>query len=208
MSWDDIIRRVLPPINGVQPHITGPAGRFGAGEAEGRQDPSSILHGGVDFNYIGGQTSRLNRSNPVLRSPVDGIVVNAGQGTVGRIAIRDKNGFIHEILHTSAQHVTNGDPVVAGQIIGAPAPQVAPNPDKRSEADDGAQVRVLSRVNLSPASGDGPTLAPASAPPLLGVFSGQPMRDHPVWPSIFATDDRSSPDDDELYRRWRQWLDA
>jgi hypothetical protein len=36
MSWDDIMRRMLPPIGGVLPHITGPAGAFGAGEAEGR----------------------------------------------------------------------------------------------------------------------------------------------------------------------------
>ena len=94
--------------------------------------------------------------------------------------------------------------------VGAPAPQVTPIPGRRSEADGDAPVRVLSRVNLSPASasGDAPTLAPASAPPLLGIFSGQPMRDHPVWPSIFATDDRSSPDDDELYQRWRRWLEA
>ena len=73
MSWEDIMRRVLPPIGGVSPHITGPAGKYG------------------------GKTARLNLSHPALRSPVDGIVVNAGQGTAGRIAIRDKDGFVHEI---------------------------------------------------------------------------------------------------------------
>jgi hypothetical protein len=118
MSWEDVMRRVLPPIGGIQPHITGPAGAFGAGEPEGRRSPSSIPHGGVDFNYVGGQPNRLNKSNPAVRSPVDGVVVNAGQGSVGRIAIRDKDGFIHEVLHTAAQHVEIGDPVAAGQIIG------------------------------------------------------------------------------------------
>ena len=90
------------------------------------------------------------------------------------------------------------------------APLHAPDLGKRSEADDDAPVRVLSSrvVNASPASGDAPTLGPESAQPLLGIYSGKPMRDYPVWPSIFATDDRSSPDDDELYQRWRRFLDA
>jgi hypothetical protein len=43
---------------------------------------------------------------------------------------------------------------------------------------------------------------------LLGIFSGKPMPDYPVRPSIFDTDNRSSPDDDEPYQRWRRWLDA
>ena len=55
MSWDDIMRRMLPPIGGVLPHITGPAGAFGAGEAEGRGPGSSRPHKGVDVNYVGGQ---------------------------------------------------------------------------------------------------------------------------------------------------------
>jgi Peptidase family M23 len=118
MSWEDIMRRVLPPIGGVSPHITGPAGTYGAGLKEGRVPPSTIPHGGVDFNYFGGRTARLNLSHPALRSPVDGIVVNAGQGTMGRIAIRDKDGFVHEILHSDKRHVAIGDPVVAGQLIG------------------------------------------------------------------------------------------
>ncbi len=90
----------------------------------------------------------------------------------------------------------------------APAPQLTPSPGKRSEADDDVPVRVRSRVNASPASASGDAPPPASAPPLPGIFSGKPMRDYPVRPSIFATDDRSSPDDDELYQRWRRWLDA
>jgi hypothetical protein len=117
VSWEDIMRRVLPPIGSVSPHVTGP-GAYGAGVEQGRQPPSTIPHGGVDFNYIGGKDARLNKSHPALRSPVDDIVENAGQGDVGRSAIRDKNGFLHEILHTDARHVAIGDPVAAGQLIG------------------------------------------------------------------------------------------
>jgi hypothetical protein len=117
MSWDDIMRRVLPPIGGVSPHITGPAGTYAAGSKEGRVPPSTIPHGGVDFNYVGGQ-SKLNKSYPTLRSPVTGVVTNAGEGSVGRIAIKDANGFSHEILHTHTQNVKVGDLVGFGQPIG------------------------------------------------------------------------------------------
>jgi hypothetical protein len=104
MTWEDIMRRVLPPIGGVVPHVAD-AGAYGAGAEQGRKPPSSIPHRGVDFNYIGGKHARLNRSNPELRSPVAGIVTNAGEGSVGRIAIRDANGFSHEILHTQTRLV-------------------------------------------------------------------------------------------------------
>jgi hypothetical protein len=86
MTWEDIMRRVLPPIGGVPPHVTGP-GAFGAGVKEGRKPPSTIPHKGVDFNYIGGREAQLNKSNPPLYSPVAGVVINAGEGSVGRIAI-------------------------------------------------------------------------------------------------------------------------
>jgi hypothetical protein len=53
-----------------------------------------------------------------LRSPVAGIVTNAGEGNAGRIAIRDANGLSHEILHTDTQYVKRGDLVGVGQPIG------------------------------------------------------------------------------------------
>jgi hypothetical protein len=89
-------------------------------------------------------------------------------------------------------------------------PPAASGQGKRSEADDDAPVRVLSSrvVNAFPASNDTPPLTPTASQPLLGIFSGKPMPDHVVWPSIFATGDRPSPDDDGLYQRWRRWLDA
>jgi hypothetical protein len=114
MSWRDIMLRVLPPTGSVAPAITR-AGAYGA--IEGRKYPSSVPHGGVDFNYAVGQ-SGINLSHPALRSPVAGIVTNAGQGAVGRIAIRDANGYLHELLHTRGRYVSVGDPVAAGQLIG------------------------------------------------------------------------------------------
>jgi murein DD-endopeptidase MepM/ murein hydrolase activator NlpD len=94
------------------------SGRLWSRSGTGKVPPSTIPHRGVDFNYIGGRDARLNKSFPALRSPVDGIVENAGQGDVERIAISDKNGFVHELLHTYSRHVAIGDPVAAGQIIG------------------------------------------------------------------------------------------
>jgi murein DD-endopeptidase MepM/ murein hydrolase activator NlpD len=112
MSWQDIMRRVLPHIEGLQRHITSSYG------ATNRPAGSTNPHGGIDFNYnVPGQRG-INLAHPALRSPVTGVVTSARQGAAGRIAIRDANGFTHEILHSHRQHVTIGDPVVAGQLIG------------------------------------------------------------------------------------------
>ena len=420
MTWEEIMRRVLPPINGVSPHITS---EFGS---TNRPVGSTNPHRGVDFNYIGGRYAALNRSNPVLHSPVAGVVVNSGEGSAGRIAIRDANGFVHEILHTHTQSVKKGhlvgvgtpigtmgntgvnpgdpkkgDPHVhyqlkdrAGNVmnptgfwnnldpgkddpgqpafldqsrhareilsglgekssrnggsppnrpgnrffnpfnpvpaagfvprldapaasddstnfadrfgnwaakpfgglgnVGAPAPQPAPNPGRRSDipdgvtpafaqatpavwpwlsadasglggvlkyavpagtgaelpladpnaldfpppgnaSDDNVPERRLARrvVNLSaPASPGAPPLAPgfvdaaggsgngaaaqpappplapnqAASPPLLGIFSGQPMPDWPVPPPTFQSKDQASPEDNELWQRWRAFI--
>jgi hypothetical protein len=95
MSWEDMMRRILPPVDGASPHVTS---RYG--ERFNRPEGASNPHGGIDFNYeVGGQRG-INLKHPDLRSPVDGVVENAGLGTSGRIAIRDRNGNLHEILHT------------------------------------------------------------------------------------------------------------
>jgi murein DD-endopeptidase MepM/ murein hydrolase activator NlpD len=118
VSWNDIMRRVLPPIRdeelrwNVKPHVTSSYGDTN------RPKGSTNPHRGVDFNYVGEQASEFNEGYPTIRSPVDGTVTNAGQGNYGTIAIRDANGFSHEILHTHTRHVAVGDPVVAGQSIG------------------------------------------------------------------------------------------
>ncbi|WP_298254740.1 M23 family metallopeptidase [Bradyrhizobium sp.] len=94
--------------------------------------------------------------------------------------------------------------------IGAPAVEVTPDQGKRSEADDGP-VRVLSRradLSSSLPAGDAPPFSSASPPPLLGIFSGKPMPDWPVQPSIFQPKDQSSPDDNELFQRWMRWVDG
>lgn len=112
MSWKDVRQRILSPIGDISPHDTS-----AFGETRNRPPGSTNPHRGVDFNYFGGQTL-LNKSHPALRSPVNGVVTSAGEGKYGTIAIRDSNGFSHEILHTHASHVAIGDPVVAGQLIG------------------------------------------------------------------------------------------
>lgn len=114
MSWEDMMRRILPPVDGASPHVTS---RYA--ERFNRPEGASNPHGGTDFNYeVGGQRG-INLKHPDLRSPVDGVVENAGEGTSGRIAIRDRNGNLHEILHTDRQYVSVGQPVAAGQRIGA-----------------------------------------------------------------------------------------
>lgn len=113
MSWRDIMYRILPPVGGVLPHVTSPYGAIYK-----RPLGSTNPHRGVDFNYNVPGHHGINLKHPSVYSPVDGVVTNAGQGTVGRIAIRDKGGFSHEILHTQTQHVAIGDRVAAGDLIG------------------------------------------------------------------------------------------
>lgn len=110
MSWDQIMRRILPPVRSISSHVRSPFGDTN------RPQGSSNPHTGIDFNYVGGQ-SELNKSHQGLRAPVSGVVTATG-GKDGTLAIRDANGFSHEILHTHARHVAVGDPVVEGQLIG------------------------------------------------------------------------------------------
>src|SRR6266849_9900253 len=114
MSWDDIMRRVLPPTGGFAPHVTS---RYGD---TNRPPRSTNPHRAVDFNYDVGRDGQkgINLTHPALRSPVSGIVTRAGGDEYGTIAIRDANGFSHEILHTQARHVAVGDPIAAGALIG------------------------------------------------------------------------------------------
>jgi len=118
MSWNDIMRRVLPPAwdesrkTHVDPIVTSPYGDTN------RPKGSSNPHNGVDFKYFGGGDTELNKSNPAIRSPVSGMIEKAGDGGYGTITIRDSNGYLHQLLHTHGRHVAVGDPVVAGQLIG------------------------------------------------------------------------------------------
>lgn len=111
----------------------------------------------------------------------------------------------------------------------------SPLPDTASGDNTPSLVRRL--VNLSaPARPDAPSLAPdsqnpfdngnasfgavassavdaPSSQPLLGIVSGKPMPDYPVWPSIFQTkdqpsNDQSAGDVNELVQRWLHLANA
>jgi len=118
MSWNEVMQRVLPPMKDEKTKITYPPHPTSLFGSTNRPKGSTNPHKGVDFNYVGGQEARVNTNHPALRSPVTGIVTNAGQGYVGRIAIRDSDGLTHELLHTHSRHVVVGDRVFAGQLIG------------------------------------------------------------------------------------------
>ncbi|MDR6843261.1 XVIPCD domain-containing protein [Pseudoxanthomonas sacheonensis] len=105
-SFDDVMKVMLPPQNGVSPHVTGHYG-----EHRDKGD-----HGGVDFNYVGGQTG-INKQHPTINAPISGKVTFVG-GQYGTIKIEDAQGNSHEILHTQSQSVKEGQQVTAGQPIG------------------------------------------------------------------------------------------
>ncbi|WP_233341837.1 M23 family metallopeptidase, partial [Xylella fastidiosa] len=101
------MNRVLPPQDGTTPHITGNYREI---------RPDKPPHGGIDFNYQGGQTG-INLTHPTIHSPISGTVTFVG-GRYSTIKIRDADGNSHEILHTESQQVTVGQQVNAGDPIG------------------------------------------------------------------------------------------
>ena len=105
-SFQHTMQVMLPPQNGVKPHITGHYG-----EERGAKD-----HGGTDFNYVGGQAGR-NLQHPTIHAPVSGTVTFAG-GDYGTVKIRDAQGNSHEILHMQGVQVKAGQTIEAGQAIG------------------------------------------------------------------------------------------
>lgn len=112
--FDDVMRTMLPPQGNVAPHMTSD---YGHRTLNGRANH----HGGVDFNYVGGQNG-INLRHPVVRSPVSGVVIyGAGQGRYGTVKIRDDQGNVHEILHLDSRSVRVTDPptrINAGDAIG------------------------------------------------------------------------------------------
>ncbi len=104
-SYEHTMNVMLPPHNGVKPHITG---HFGEHRGE-------KAHGGSDFNYVGGQNGR-NLQHPTVHSPVAGVVTSVG-GKYGTVMIQDADGNSHQILHMQGltakvgQHVQPGDPI-------------------------------------------------------------------------------------------------
>jgi len=105
-SYEHTMQVMLPPQNGVKPHITG---HFG----EHRGEKS---HGGSDFNYVGGQTGR-NLQHPTIHAPIAGTVTSVG-GRYGTVMIQDAQGNSHQILHMQDTKVKVGQHVEPGDAIG------------------------------------------------------------------------------------------
>lgn len=105
-SYDHTMQVMLPPQNGVKPHITG---HFG----EHRGEKS---HGGSDFNYVGGQAGR-NLQHPTIHAPIAGTVTSVG-GKYGTVMIQDADGNSHQILHMQDTKVKVGQHVEPGDAIG------------------------------------------------------------------------------------------
>ena len=105
-SFDATMQQMMPPQAGIKPHITGSYG----------EDRGNKNHGGVDFNYVGGQAGR-NLQHPPVNAPVSGKVTFSG-GSYGTVKILDAQGNSHEILHLHSRSVKEGDTVQAGQQIG------------------------------------------------------------------------------------------
>lgn len=105
-SYEHTMQVMLPPQNGVKPHITG---HFG----EHRGEKS---HGGSDFNYVGGQAGR-NLQHPTIHAPIAGTVTSVG-GKYGTVMIQDAQGNSHQILHMQDTKVKVGQHVEPGDAIG------------------------------------------------------------------------------------------
>ena len=118
MPFDDAMNVMLPPQNGTHAHITV-SGSPPTPNVYGQVRQSGV-HGGVDFNYVGGQGSPLNQSQPVVYSPVNGQVLpNTANGeALGMVRIRGEDGHVHEILHLHSRSVDVGQNVAVGQPIG------------------------------------------------------------------------------------------
>ncbi len=108
MLLQDKLNQILPPtMSGIHAHITS---QYGEVRLNG------TTHKGVDFNYVGGQTT-VNLTHPKLYSPVDGKVTFVG-GNFGTVKIQDKQGYSHELLHLHTQKVKVGEVVKLGEEIG------------------------------------------------------------------------------------------
>jgi predicted chitinase len=153
MSFSEVMFRVLPPVNGQEPHITG---------HYGEQRPSGP-HGGTDFNYVGGQNG-INLQYPKVYAPIAGVVTFAG-GSYGTIKIKDADGNSHEILHTSSHTVSPGATVAAGDEIGAMGGQ-GPNGAAQYPRHVHYQMKGPTGTLISPETWwSQQTAAPISPPP-------------------------------------------
>jgi Ca2+-binding RTX toxin-like protein len=105
-EFGTIVNGILPPTGSDSPHITS---GYGVPRASGP-------HGGIDMNYLGGQ-SGINLTHPNVHAPVGGTVTFVG-GQYGTVKITDANGYSHQILHLHTQSVSVGQTITAGTVIG------------------------------------------------------------------------------------------
>lgn len=109
-DFNDVMRVMLPPQNGIDPHLTSDFGPRSVSNG-------SSNHKGVDFNYEGGQTG-INLRHPTVRSPVSGTVEMPANSAWNTVGIRDSEGNLHQVLHLDSRSVRNGQPIDAGDPIG------------------------------------------------------------------------------------------
>lgn len=109
MSFKEILRVILPPKDGIDPHVTSGYVR----------NDGHTFHGGIDFNYnVPGQRG-INLDHPTVNAPISGTIVRVeGPQVFNRVDIRDSEGNTHEILHMHTKSVTLNQAVSAGDPIG------------------------------------------------------------------------------------------
>jgi hypothetical protein len=128
-------------------------------------------------------------------------------GAVQELPLADLNAAASPVSAiASGDNAANPDQVRRLVNLSAPRRPAAPPlaPDSQNPFDNGDAAFSAAASSAANA---------LSSQPLLGIVSGKPMRDDPVWPSIFQTKDQSSMDHpasdvDELIQRWRRWADA
>ena len=104
MSFTEVMLRVLPPVNGQQPHIAGHC----------VEQRANGPHGSTDFNYIGGQ-SGLNLQHPKVYACAMQKTINPEGGGEQPIQVnRFKNLYPDEyveLFESQGWHVDNSSDV-------------------------------------------------------------------------------------------------
>ena len=127
MTFEDIMRIILPVDNDYVPYVNG------QGDPNDNKRPlrsdyddprGSRIHGGVDINYakvINGSLTYIGpneypNNHPLVYAPVSGrvIAVNPSDGRVSILC----DGYVHTILHMREIAVKRGQKIEEGSAIG------------------------------------------------------------------------------------------